>query len=76
MDELTQTRNHLLTTTTVRSIRVTLRHSLGLIALLGYDLAAQFEPVRSALADVRVTLRTCEFSVVEPGAGTPFYELS
>jgi hypothetical protein len=35
MDELTQTRNHLLTTTTIRSIRVTLRHSLGLIALLG-----------------------------------------
>ena len=28
----------------------------GLIALLGYDLAAQFEPVRSALADVRVPL--------------------
>jgi para-aminobenzoate synthetase component 1 len=28
----------------------------GLISLLGYDLAAQFEPVRSALADVRVPL--------------------
>ena len=28
----------------------------GLIALLGYELAVQFEPVRSALADVRVPL--------------------
>jgi phosphoribosyl 1,2-cyclic phosphodiesterase len=32
--------------------------------------------VELAFADIRVTLSTCEFSVVEPGQGTPFYELT
>lgn len=31
--------------------------------------------VELALADVRLNLHTCEFSVVEPGESTPFYEL-
>ncbi len=31
--------------------------------------------VELALADVRATLAACEFSVVEPGESTPFYEL-
>jgi phosphoribosyl 1,2-cyclic phosphodiesterase len=32
--------------------------------------------VELAFAAVRVTLSTCEFSVVEPGQSTPFYELT
>ena len=32
--------------------------------------------IELALADVRVSLRSCEFSIVGPGEGTPFYELS
>lgn len=32
--------------------------------------------VELAFADIRVTLSTCEFSVVEPGQTTPFYELT
>lgn len=31
--------------------------------------------VELAFADMRVTLSSCEFSVVEPGQSTPFYEL-
>jgi phosphoribosyl 1,2-cyclic phosphodiesterase len=31
--------------------------------------------VEFAFAEVRVALGSCEFSVVEPGQGTPFYEL-
>jgi phosphoribosyl 1,2-cyclic phosphodiesterase len=31
--------------------------------------------VELVFADMRVTLNTCEFSVVEPGQSTPFYEL-
>ena len=31
--------------------------------------------VELALASVRLALRTCEFSIVGPGEGTPFYEL-
>lgn len=32
--------------------------------------------VQLALAGVRTTLATCEFSIVGPGEGTPFYELA
>lgn len=32
--------------------------------------------VEAALAGLRTTLAACEFSVVEPGQGTPFYELA
>jgi phosphoribosyl 1,2-cyclic phosphodiesterase len=32
--------------------------------------------VESAFASIRVTLSTCEFSVVEPGQTTPMYQLS
>jgi phosphoribosyl 1,2-cyclic phosphodiesterase len=32
--------------------------------------------VELALADVRATLTTCQFSVVEPGVSTPWYELA
>jgi len=32
--------------------------------------------VEQALAGIRGTLTTCEFSVVEPGESTPFYELA
>jgi phosphoribosyl 1,2-cyclic phosphodiesterase len=32
--------------------------------------------VELAFADMRLTLSTCEFSVVEPGQSTPFYELT
>lgn len=31
--------------------------------------------VEAAFADIRGTLHACEFAVVEPGQGTPFYEL-
>ena len=31
--------------------------------------------VEAALADVRAILATCEFAIVGPGEGTPFYEL-
>jgi len=31
--------------------------------------------VELAFADVRSTLRSCEFSIVAPGESTPFYEL-
>ena len=67
MDELTQTRNHLLTTTTIRSIRVTLRHSLGLIALLGAGIglagcgnsAKALSPCEIQIADARRGLLEC-----------------
>lgn len=32
--------------------------------------------VELALADLRATLPTCEFAIVEPGASTPLYELA
>ena len=32
--------------------------------------------VELAFADIRVTLNTCEISVVEPGQSTPFYDLT
>ena len=32
--------------------------------------------VELAFAEIRVTLSACEFSVVEPGQSTPFYELT
>ena len=31
--------------------------------------------VEQALAGVRATLAACEFSIVAPGEGTPFYEV-
>lgn len=75
MDELTQTRNHLLTTTTIRSIRVTLRHSLGLIALLGAGIglagcgnsANALTPCEIQLGDAERSLLECTLQVAPGG---------
>ena len=76
MDELTQTRNHLLTTTTIRSIRVTLRHSLGLIALLGAGIglagcgnsANARTPCEIQLGDAERSLLECTLQVATGGS--------
>jgi hypothetical protein len=75
MNELTQTRNHLVTTTTIRSIRVSLRHSLGLIALLAAGLglngcgnsAGDFSPCEIQLGGAQRGLLQCTLQAIAGG---------